>query len=402
MSDFIKNHKIKFQTFRIRNAESDDSFFEARLPVRYFGCSFDDNSRFTEWPKYNSEKTRIRANNTNYSKCSIAEAFAKEYGCDIRLSEEVEKTSNYIPPTLTKGSIIGVRVVDINKNDTILEGLNLKSDIVSGVNLYKYNNFKKFIPKDVIPAKVKRIQDSKVIVDPIAPLFEDWLNPIIQDPYVQKNIYNPKTIKVKNLRLSCDRSGNPKGFIGDAVIPNISSFVGEDYTVETFIPGSQIVLNIERNFKQWEGKTVEAFVTSYSFMNPFTPLICSVKEYLKFQGDRNIIDLFNKWCDGGEEWKKISKTLMKGIVTGVINTSKKCGVFIEVPNLHITGMVPMNPYDLCDYKPGDETSVYISSIEENISYDSATGQAIHNDPYLIEDDILRKCSLKPVLTFEEP
>ena len=44
------------------------------------------------------------------------------------------------------------------------------------------------------------------------------------------------------------------GFTGKAVLPNVSDFVGEDYTVDVFIPGSQIVLNITDNFEQFIGK----------------------------------------------------------------------------------------------------------------------------------------------------
>jgi hypothetical protein len=41
------------------------------------------------------------------------------------------------------------------------------------------------------------------------------------------------------------------GFIGKALVPAVSDFIGEPYYVDAFIPGSQIVLNIESDFSRW-------------------------------------------------------------------------------------------------------------------------------------------------------
>ena len=52
-----------------------------------------------------------------------------------------------------------------------------------------------------------------------------------------------------------------------------------------------------------------------------------------------MMSMFNEWCGESDEWKKIAETSYEGKVTGIINSSKKCGVFVEIPSLMITGMI---------------------------------------------------------------
>ena len=86
-------------------------------------------------------------------------------------------------------------------------------------------------------------------------------------------------------------------------------------------------------------------------------------------------------------------------MTGVINSSKKCGVFVEVPDLLITGMVKVSPEELVNYKPGDNVAVRLTSFDEETFYNKAVGQVQHVDPYVIEDGVLVKCNLKPILSW---
>lgn len=184
------------------------------------------------------------------------------------------------------------------------------------------------------------------------------------------------------------------------MIPSISNWVGEDYTIEAFIPGSQIVLNIADDFEEFVGKEVEAFVVNYIPKPGFDgkmSLICSAKEYIKYQGEKNMINAFKDWCEGNEEWKAFEETSYAGKVTGIINSSKKCGVFVEIPELKITGMVSCNPSELVNYKPKDEVRVRITGFDEEMYFNQQAQQMQHVDPYVIKDGALEKCNLKPIL-----
>ncbi len=409
--NFLGTHKrVVTQQFKIRKPSKgkfgEDEFYYTQLPVQILiGTASVKSDRNTEWPEYNTDRERIKANNKKYRNVPINKMFEDAYDIKIDLNEECIERINHTPESARVGNTLNVTVQSITKNGTILDCTNLKQTLSSSVNLYKYDLFKKYVPQGVIRAKVVKVDNNRVTADPISPLFDEWINPITNNPKTQYNTAEKKTTKVKNLKLTYDKMGKPRGFIGQAVIPTVSDFVGEEYTIDAFIPGSQIVLNIETDFHQWEGKEVDTFISSYNPQksNPGQmSLICSAKDYLKFQGDLNLIELFKKWCDADSEWDKISHTPMTGVVTGVLSSAKKQGVFVEIPELKITGMVPMPTSKLVDYHPGDEVDVYLKGIEENLVYDDQMDQTIHELPYVMNGDVLEQCSLKPVLTFDMP
>lgn len=342
------------------------------------------------WPEFNDDRERIKAYSKKYKNMSIAEAFADVYGIKL---EGVKESVNDVPKSLSVGDVLNLEILNVSKNRVDFDTLNYKQQIITNANLFKYDRFKKFLPKDPVKVKVTSVQKDKVIVDPFMPLVDEWLQPIIDNPTIQKVLAGEKPIKVKNLQLS---NG---GFIGDAVIPSVSEFVGEDFTIKAFIPGSQIVLNITNDFSQFVGKTVDAFVLNY-MLRPGTAdmsLICSVKELIKFRGERGMMSMFNEWCGETDEWKKIADTTYIGKVTGVINSSKKCGVFVEIPELMVTGMIAMSPDQLVNYKPHDNINVKLTGFDEEKYYNPFTKQMQHVDPYVVVDGVLEKCNIKPIL-----
>ena len=351
-----------------------------------------------EWPEFDSDRERIKIYSQKYRKVPITKAFEECYNLDLGSCEEI---ANYIPKELSVGDVIKTRILAINKGSVVFDAANYKKDLQSSVNLYKYDKFKHFLPMDTIDAIVTRVDKEKVVLDPISPMIDAWLKPILTDntiqkviPNPEKNIY-PKPILVKDLKLS------KGGFMGKAVIPTASDFVGEDFTVDAFIPGSQIVLNITDDFEQFNGKSVEAFVVNY-IQKPGTydkmSLICSAKEVIKFTGECNMIKMFNSWCEESDYWKTVANTNYLGKVTGIINTSKKCGVFIEIPELSITGMVQAKPNELVNYKPHTEVSVKIIGFDEELFYNTDVEQIQHVMPYEIENGVLKKCNIKPILS----
>lgn len=352
-----------------------------------------------EWPEYNSDSKRIKAYSKLYKTVSIADAFADHYDLSFKSIPDIV---NQVPRDLRVGDVISTHIRSIEKGKVVFDAGNIKTNIQSAVNLYRYDKFKHYLPMDEIKVVVTRTDKDKIVVDPITPMIEDWMGPILKDPSIQKVIPNLETgavmkpITVKDLQLTRG------GFTGKAVIPSVSEFVGEDYVMEAFIPGSQIVLNITDNFEQFNGTSVEAFIMNY-MSKPGTrgemSLICSAKEVIKFRGEINMVKLFNSWCEDGNIWKAVADMKFDGKVTGVINSAKKCGVFIEIPELEITGMVVTKPEELVKYKPHMIVPVKITGFDEETYFDYATQQIQHVLPYEIENGILKKCNLKPILQF---
>lgn len=340
------------------------------------------------WPEFSNEKTRIKTYSKMFKDVSVTDAFSKVYGVELQSS-----TANDLPRQYNIGDIIKTRIGNVSKNSVKFIDVNYKGTAVSAVNLYKYHKLRNGISNVVIDAEVVDVKKDKISLDPIKPMTEKWISDTIADPTIQNVVGAPKTIKVKNLQLT------PGGFTGKAVVPTTSDFVGEDVVVDAFIPGSQIVLNITDDFEQFIGKDVDAFVLNYIKRGDTMSLICSVKAYLLFLGNCNMIDMFSAYCNESPRWEKYTKEVHDGKITGVINSSKKCGVFVEVPDLKITGMVKVSAEDLVKYKPGDNVGVHLVSFDEELYYNKDFQQTQHVMPYVIEDGVLTKCNLKPILDF---
>ena len=355
------------------------------------------NKSITEgfvWPEFNSDSERIKAYSKRYKDMSIVEAFEHAYGITIG---QVKEGVNDTPKEMKVGDEIMLNILSITKNHVEFDAANYKAQILSSVNLHKYDRFKHNLPTDPIKVLVMDVQKDRVTVDPLAPVVNDYLNPILRNKNVQKVVGNPQTVRVKNLQLT------KGGFTGKAVLKPVSDFVGEEYTVDVFIPGSQIVLNITDDFEQFVGKEVDAFIINYMTKpgSNTLSLIASAKELIKFRGECKLIDMFKSWCEEGDLWKKVQESIYKGRVTGVINSSKKCGVFVEIPALDMTGLVSVEPNQLVNYKADSFVKVKLTGFDEEKKYNPITKQMEHVDPYVIDDGLLVKCNIKPVLTFAE-
>lgn len=337
-----------------------------------------------EWPEFNNEMERIKANTKRYAGMSISEAM-----CGIK---EEELSVPDLPVTPEIGSIYKARITKKGSNVSIY-GLSAKEQVICRNNFSKYANME--VNDKEVDAKVVAINKARqtITIDILQPLFEKWINEIIKDKTIQYNVKAPKIVRVHDLKLS---NG---GFIGKAEVPSISELIGEPYFVDAFIPGSQIVLNIEKDFEKWNGQTVDTFVAGYT-VRPGSvnqaSLICSRKALLNFSGNLTKIDLYGDYCTNGKKWKTFTKSTFTGVITGVINSSKKCGVFVELPLFNITGMINVEPERLVDFKAGEELNVRITDFEQMLEYNPSNGNLEHVEPYKIENGCLKSCILKPV------
>ena len=206
------------------------------------------------WPEFTTDAKRIKAYSNRYKNMSIVEAFEKTYDMNVG---EIRESVNDTPGEIRIGDTLMLNILSISKNHVEFDSANYKANISSSVNLHKYNRFKHNLPLDPVKVLIMDVQKDRVVVDPLAPVINDYLNPILTDKNVQKVVGSPKSLRVKNLQLT------KGGFTGQAVLPTVSEFVGEEYTVDVFIPGSQIVLNITDNFEQFVGKEVDVFIINY-------------------------------------------------------------------------------------------------------------------------------------------
>jgi hypothetical protein len=340
-----------------------------------------------EWPEYKSDKERIRMNTKRYANMSIAEAM-----CGIKDDQLAKLSIPEIPVTPVLNGVYKARLT--KHGDYIsITGISAKEQVICRNNLKRYVNMEMTDREvDVKVVSIDKLRQS-ITIDVLQPLFENWINSIMEDKTIQYNVKAPKVVSVSDLKLS---NG---GFVGKAEVQAISEFIGEPYYVDAFIPGSQIVLNIESDFSRWNGATVDTFVAGYTTrpgsVNQMS-LICSRKSLLNFAGNLQKIELYGDYCTNGKKWKSFTKSTFTGNITGVINSSKKCGVFVELPIFNITGMINVEPERLVEFKAGEEISVRITDFEKMVEYDPTTGNLVHQEPYKIVDGCLKSCILKPV------
>lgn len=337
-----------------------------------------------EWPEIVSDKERIKYNTKKYADVSISEAFGGAYRED-----EPE-----VPLTLRYGDVIDVKIASIEKGEVKFQGLTAKETVICKNNLAKYAKLRHYLPLDPIKARVISADRKQVCVDVLLPMLDQWIVGTMEDVDKQRNMANPQVVMVHDLQLTRG------GYMGKINVPTIEEFVGEPYYVDAFIPGSQIVLNIENDFERWVGKDVMAFVTGYS-PKPNMPtkmsVICSPKAYLTFLGDMTLVDMFSHYCSIDDEWKAASEVVYDGVVTGILNSTRKCGAFIEITSMNLTGMADVAPEELVNYQPGQEVKVKISGFDDMTYFDSDSGQRKHMEPYEIENGVLKSCILKPTL-----
>lgn len=337
---------------------------------------------------------RIKENTQKYSNLTIAEAFAANLG--VTIPESAVNKGNEVPTELVLGQTISIRIASITKDGVVFDAGPYKVAFNTRNNLSKYKKLAEIDSNKEILANVVEIGKKETFLDIFTPMLESYINPITKAPWIQNSLKEAKTIKVKDLHLV------KGGYVGKAVIPNVSEFVGEDYEIDAFVPGSQIVLNTTDDFEQFEGQTIEAFITAWTPKpgGQGMSLVCSRKNVLKHHGNINMINLHKMWCDDGDEWKEFSEREIPGRITGVINSSKKCGAFVEVPYLNITGMIHLKPEELVGYPAGMWVNVKFVDFDEPTQYNEFTGQHQRLLPYeKVElengDVVLKKLNIKP-------
>lgn len=338
---------------------------------------------------FKSDKERIKYISQAYKKYSIAEAFAIYY--EEPLSEELSKNTNINNVIILEvgGTYSGSVKNFTDGGNIIFEIPGVKEEIISQEN---FNSCRESIEQYLLTHdnkllfEVRKFERNRFVVSVTTAYYNKWRDSI------NKAIINENGIKVHIDELV------KGGYICHTDIWNLNEVTGKHYTHSVFIPGSHIVLNIEKDFEKWIGEEVMIVPQKFvEFRRDIktglieNSLVGSRKRVLQIIGMKNIYDIYNDYkmrekLAEKEETKEITYPSFEGTVTGIINSNKKIGIFIELDDKYITGLMPIDSSELLNYFPGDKVTVRIKEFEIQEG----------KEPFEIKKKIIKKCNVRPV------
>jgi len=346
-----------------------------------------------------SDQERIKTLTDRYKDVEISEAFADYYKLD-----SLKKIKKHLetPPTFEVGEYVTLTIRGLDKKQIIFDQTNFKEDIKCTVNLSQYPRFKELSGPVELTCRVVSKTDNSVLVDPIYWFYDQFLKKYVNDLNYQYNIKDRfEPFVAKNIQLVRGRDGQivRGGFMGSLRLDSASDFFGKDIFLDVFIPGSQIVVNVEKDFERWVGQDVPFYIINL-IEKPGTDnkvVVGSPKEYYRLNSRIALMDIFNHYCMDDDVWKELTKKELDGIVTGVVHTASKCGVFVEADNQ--TGMIECDPDEIMKYKSGQSVKVKYNGFNELKKYNPMVDQYQHIEAYSVEDGILKKFNLKVTFKF---
>lgn len=309
---------------------------------------------------------RIKQLTSCYKNTDIAKAFAQYYKVEINDEVKNNKQINSIA-TLELGNIYSGSVKEITKNtiEFAFPGAKEASIICKESFASCMDSLQNYLAThdNKLMFEVREKKQDVYYVSIINAYYKFWVSTI------EQAISHEDVIDVHIDELV---SG---GYVGTTLIQPLVQLTGKNYTSRIFIPGSHIVLNIEHDFNKWVGEDVKIVPQKFveyrkDLKNGVVEncLVGSRKRMLQIIGMNNIYEIYQDY----ENAKKLAElanrtevvySTFEGIVTGIINSNGKTGIFIELKNKCITGLMPVDSYDLLDYKPGDEIQVAIKDFE---------------------------------------
>ena len=334
---------------------------------------------------FKNDKERIKYMKQAYKNMSIEKSFAVFYGEDISPETKQNKAVNTVTIIELGQTYVG-KVKEFTRTSLTFEIPGVKEELIAKDNFGDcYDSVENYLltHNNELMFTVREKKNGKYYVSVIDAYYKAWK----QD--IEKAIQNEDGIMVHIEKLVTG------GYICKTDIWTINELTGKKYTNSVFIPGSHIVLNIERDFSSWVDKDVnivpQKFVEyrkDYRTGEVDLSLVGSRKRVLQIQGMVAMYEIYNRAQLAKIDNVKYTPEVFNGIVTGVINSNKKTGVFIELPEHNITGLMPVNSSDLVNYRPGQDINVYISEFEIQEG----------KEPFVINKKSNRvlKCNVRPV------
>ena len=290
---------------------------------------------------------RIKSNTKKYAKKSINEAFCDAYSIKLKNVRVVN------PVTLEMGQVYTGKVKEINKSGVILEVPGVSEIIFANDNFYGQEKFKHYLETTDGEVMFEVRSFSNV---------HGQYNVSIKNAYYKYWLEHFDYGAMRTVRLDRLVRG---GYIGSMLIDSLEPLSDNVYTQPIFVPGSQIVLNIESDFARWVGQYVDVLSDSFSEYRidgvMTNVLLCSRKKLLQYNGMLEMYKLVES--TKADDKAKKPRAVIEGKVSGVIKSQKKCGIFVELEERPITGFLEVSSYDLVNYKPGQPVKVKVKEFE---------------------------------------
>ena len=333
---------------------------------------------------FKSDKERIKYMNKNYGGMDLAKSFEIFYGMKVSSAAKKSKAINTIT-TIVVGNVYEGTVASFNHRGITFEIPGVKEEIVSKetfsdcfdeVQNYLMNHNGKLM------FEVREKRNGKYYVSVINAYYRIW------QQLIERCIASETPI---NVHIDDLVRG---GYLCHTDIWPINELTGKNYTSSVFIPGSLIVLNIESDFNKWIGEDVDIIPQKFTHYRPVgapaeNSLVGSRKRLLQLEGFKNIHEIYTRMKLATMPGAKYTPEVFEGTVTGIINSSKKTGVFVELDNKYITGLLPLNSESLYGFHPGDKIKVTVKEWEcqpdkEPFVFDKKNTSQVY------------KCHLRPV------
>ena len=335
---------------------------------------------------FTSDTDRIKAMSKAYADKSIAETFSMFYS--TKLPSVMKKSDDINKITVIEvGNIYQGTVSSISSSGIYFTIPGVKEEIVCKENFNDCrDSFDNYLMNhnNQLLFEVREKKGDRYIVSITNAYYRGWQQ-LIERAIAHET---PIPVHIKELVNG--------GYVCSTPIWTINELTGKNYTSSVFIPGSHIVLNIESDFNKWIDKDVniipQKFVRYRSVGAPAeNSLVGSRKRVLQLEGFKNIYDIYTKMQLANKPGVTYTPEKFEGTVTGIINSAKKTGVFIELDGKYITGLMPVSSSELTDYLPGTKVTVTIKEWETQPD----------KEPFFFDkknNNQIRKCHIRPVFT----
>lgn len=312
---------------------------------------------------YMTDRDRIKyfSNVSKVDDLSIAETFALAYPGQVSTESKKDRMMNVVT-NIEVGQLYLGEVKELDKNTLTFTIPGVKEELVCKENFNScIDSLRNYLMthENKLMFEVREKKPGKFFVSVTNGYFRYWMNLIERD--IQKE--QPIPVHIDEVVKG--------GFMAHVLIDPLVDITGVEYTNSVFIPGSQIVLNIEKDFDRWVGQDIDIipqkvvdFKRDYKTGCIEKSIVGSRKRLLQLDGMQNLYDLWSK-AKLAEKHDNVTyeRPTLHGHVTGIINSAKKQGVFVELDDLNITGLMPMPSNKLLDYHPGDLIDVKIKEFE---------------------------------------
>lgn len=308
-----------------------------------------------------NDKERIRYMSNATKNMSIVEAFAKCYGFKVT-DEAKEKHETNTVTVIQVGQLYFGRVKNLEKNVLTFEIPGVKEELVAVENFNScIDELRNYLltHDNMLMFEAREKRQDKFMVSVCNGYYRYWME-LLKDK-IQKE--QPVNVHIDDLVKG--------GYMAHINIEPLCEITGKEYTNSVFIPGSQIVLNIEKDFEKWIGEDIQMIPQKVvDFKKDFKTgaieksIVGSRKRLLQIEGMQNLYDLWNKQRLA-EKHSNVTYVVptLHGHVTGIINSNNNHGVFVEIDDMNITGLLPLDAKKLLDWHPGDLIDVKIKEFE---------------------------------------